>query len=212
MVRPAQFILPVLGIALSFIFLAPTRADDSDIVEIEEHWQLDVGGPDTTRNAPQVTMIMSPVDHLAATFFAFTVNHATFPDFGAGGYQLQRWYGTECVTAKDGLKTAQLYHDGEVIAWVQRLTVYEGTLRFQVTNGSGETWGNFGGGGLSLYTATNLTKLNGYRPGISIDQSGIGFAGNRVSSLTLNKIRWKTADGQEHEMVAPIDIDSDLDP
>jgi hypothetical protein len=81
-----------------------------------------------------------------------------------------------------------------------------------VTDGSGETWGTFGGWGFSIEGSTGLTKLNGYRPGISIDQSGIGFAGNRVSALTLQKIRWKTADGQEHEMVAPIDIDSDLDP
>ena len=210
--RPAQLFVYTLGIVLSSLLLAPAHADDSDVVEIEEHWQLIVGESDTTRCSPQVTMIMSPVDDFAGDFFVFTLNHWTFPEFWAGGYQLQLWSGTECVTAKDGLNTAQLHHDDEVITWVQRLSVSEGELRFQVTSGSGESWGNFGGEGFSIATPTSLTKLNSYRPGISLDQSGIGFAGNRVSSLTLQKIRWKTADGQEHEMVAPIDIDSGLDP
>jgi hypothetical protein len=210
--HPAQFLISFFAIALCFALIAPAWADDSDVVEVEEHWQLSVGGPDATRNAPQVTMIMSPVDNLSGTFFALTLNHWTYPDFGAGGYQLQKWHGPECVASKHGIKTAQLHHDGEVVTWVQRLTVHDGELKFQVTNGMGETWGSFGGWGFSLQTSTHLKKLNGYRPGISIDQSGIGFAGNRVSSLTLQKIRWKTANGKEHEMVAPIDIDSDLDP
>jgi hypothetical protein len=209
--RPAQF-LSLIVIALCSMGTGSARAADSDVIEIEEHWQLQVGGPDSSRSAPQVTMIMSPVENLAGTYFSFVVNHWTYPDFGAGGYQLQKWYGTECAGAVHGYKTAQLHHDGELITWVQRLNVDDGTLTFRVMNGTSESWGNFGGWGFAIHASTSLSKLNSYRPGISIDQSGIGFAGNRVSSLTLQKLRWKTRNGQEHEMVAPIDIDSDLDP
>jgi hypothetical protein len=157
-------------------------------------------------------MFMSPTDSLSGNFFAFTLNHWIYPDFQAGGYQVQRWNGTDCVDRTNGYKTSQLHHDGEVISWVQRLSINEGVVKFEVLSGDSETWGGFGGGGLSVQVATNLTRLNGYRPGISIDQSGIGFAGNRVSALTLQKIHWVTADGKEYEMSAPIDIDSDLDP
>jgi hypothetical protein len=210
--RPAHFFSALFVFALCLTHVAPTWAEDSDVVEIEEHWSLQVGGPDSGRSAPQVTMIMSPVNNISGTFFAFTLNHWTDPEFGAGGYQLQRWYGGTCIEVEHGQKTAQLHHDGEVITWVQRLSVSDGNLKFQVFDGTSETWGTFGGWGFDLNTSTNLTKLNGYLPGISIGQSGIGFAGNRVSSLTLQKLRWKTANGQQHELVAPIDIHTGLDP
>jgi hypothetical protein len=210
--RPAHLVLAAAWISSLVVGTRHANAANSDVVEIEEHWELHVGGPDASRSAPQVTMIMSPTDNLACDFFAFTLNHWSFPDFAAGGYQLQRWHGTDCHEAENGYKTSQLHNDGEVITWVQRLSVQDGVLKFQVLSGESESWDHFGGEGFSLEVATSLSKLNGYRPGISIDQSGIGYAGNRVSALTLQKIRWKTADGEEHEMVAPIDIDSDLDP
>jgi hypothetical protein len=87
-------------------------------------------------------------------------------------------------------------------------------LVFEVVDASSESWGDFSGSGaLRLETATDLERLNGYRPAVSINESGIAYAGNRVSSLVLERIRWRY-DGDEEwqEMVAPIDIDSDLDP
>jgi hypothetical protein len=187
-------------------------ASDTDVVLIEEYWELHIGGPDAARTAPQVTMVMSPLESLTGDFFAFTVNHWSYPEFASGGYQLQYWNGESCVSALHGWKTSTLDQDGETVSWVQRLSLSEGHLKFQVLSGHGDTWGNFGGEGFTLSIPSQLERLNSYRPGTSITQSGIGYAGNRVSSLTLTKLRWITADGQEHEMVAPIDIDSDLDP
>jgi hypothetical protein len=210
--RPARFVLSAVCVFPLLVIGSTTSADDTDVVLIEEHWELHVGGPDASRSAPQVSMIMSPTDTLSGDFFVVSLNHWSYPNFVAGGYQVQRWHGGECVDADNGYKTSQLHHDGEVITWVQRLSLDDGVLKFTLLNGDSDTWGHFGGAGLNVQLATNLTKLNGYRPGISIDQSGIGYAGNRVSSLTLKKIRWITADGEEHHMVAPIDIDSDLDP
>ena len=43
-------------------------------------------------------------------------------------------------------------------------------------------------------------------------QSGMGFAGNRVESLTLTRLEWHLSDGKVVVFTAPIDIDSDLDP
>lgn len=210
--RGAHFASLFACVVVVLLSANTASAESTDVIVIEEHWQLNVGGPDAGRNAPQVSMVMSPTDNVNGDFFAFTLNHWSFPNFVAGGYQVQRWRGTECVAADNGYKTSQLHHDGEVITWVQRLSLQEGVLTFAVLYGNSESWGQFGGWGLNVQVATSLTKLNGYRPGISIDQSGIGYAGNRVSSLTLQKIVWITADGVEHEMVAPIDIDSDLDP
>ena len=41
---------------------------------------------------------------------------------------------------------------------------------------------------------------------------GVSFAGFRVRSLTLTKLRWFDSDGNVYELNAPIDVDADLDP
>ena len=86
-------------------------------------------------------------------------------------------------------------------------------VQFEIKDGSSKSWGGFGGlGHLRLTVDTGQTNLNSYRPQNSITQSGIGYAGNRVVSLVLQRITWIASDGQRYDLHAPIDIDSDLDP
>ena len=199
-------------LSLAALPQAANRALAADVVLIEEHWELRVGGPDSARSAPQVTMVMSPISTLNQDFFLLTLNHWTYPEYNPGGIQVQRWEGEECKAASNGGNYSPLENDEEVITWVQRLSLVDGQLRFEVI-GTSESWGSFGGNGELLLThATELTRLNDYKPAISLNQSGIGYAGNRVSSLTLTRLRWETVDEQEYELVAPIDIDSDIDP
>jgi hypothetical protein len=67
---------------------------------------------------------------------------------------------------------------------------------FEVSDGSSQTWGAFGGEGyLRAAVATDLTDLGGYDPGVSVENSGVGFAGNRVASLVLKRVRLYTAVG-----------------
>jgi hypothetical protein len=99
------------------------------------------------------------------------------------------------------------------VRWVQRTELHGGALTFEVLTGESTSWGSFGDtGNLKLTIASSLTSLNGYRPAISLTESGVSFAGNRVRSLTLTKIRWFDAEGNAYELNAPIDIDADLDP
>lgn len=204
--------LMCFSILLALPFIA-TQAFAADVVLIEEHWELRVGGPDEARSAPQVTMVMSPTADLENDFFLITLNHWTHPQFAAGGIQAQRWLGEECKAVANGANYSPLAVDEEVISWKQRMSLVDGRLRFEVIEGQSQSWGEFGGNNeLLLSHPTSLTKLNSYQPAVSLNQSGIGYAGNRVSSLVLQRIRWITSDGQEHELVAPIDIDSDIDP
>ena len=184
-----------------------------DVVSIEEHWELRVGGPDASRSAPQVTMVMSPTGDLYCDHFIVTLNHSVFPDFLPGGIQIQRWSNDECEETVENCDAEPFAINDEVITWVQRMTIDGCQLTFEVVNGESESWGDFGGEGeLKFSYYTWLSRLNSYKPSVSIGESGIGYAGNRVSSLTLTKLRWTTADGEVHEMVAPIDIHADLDP
>jgi hypothetical protein len=199
-----------LALAAACLLAAPAVAE-SEIVEIEEHWELAIGEPDAAVSAPQATMVMSPHDHLAGQFFLFTINHRNVPSYEPGGVQVQLWNGDEPVTAESWGNTT-LDQASDTVSWVERLKVEEGTLSFEVLDGSSSAWGGFGGSCLSISTPTELENLNGYRPMISINESQVGYAGNRVQRLLLKKLRWQTADGEWHELQAPIDIDADLDP
>jgi hypothetical protein len=127
--------------------------------------------------------------------------------------QVQLWSGEELVDAKVGPIEATLNHTDDVIRWVQRTDLQDGQLLFEIRSGTSQAWGSFGGQGhLKLAVDTEVENLNGYRPAISIEQSGVSFAGNRVRSLTLQKLRWFDSNGNVYELNAPIDVDADLDP
>jgi hypothetical protein len=174
---------------------------------------LHVGGPDVDSSSPQISMVMSPTGGLEGDYFVFALNHGNVPGFTAGGMQVQHWYDEEAVDTSNGPQLETLSHNDETISWTQKLSVNNGTVAFEILDGSSQTWNAFGGQGyLKASVSTAMETLNSYRPAVSITESGIGYAGNRVSSLVLTKLRWTTSDGETHEMIAPIDIDADLDP
>jgi hypothetical protein len=185
----------------------------TDVVMVEEHWELTVGGPEFEKSCPQVSLVMSPHEDLSCDYFIFTINHATFPNFVAGGLQLQRWHEDEVMEVDDAPEQEVLNHDDEVISWKQRMWLDDGQLKMKVYDGTSQTWGTFGGWHeLRITHPTSLSRLNDYRPAVSINESGITYAGNRVSSLVLKKLIWKTEDNAYFELNAPIDIDTDIDP
>jgi len=124
--------------------------------------------------------------------------------------QVQLWNGDDFVEEHQWNSSLALEHDSEVVHWVQKMALHDGTLTFSVENGQSETWGDFGGDELSVSTPTDLTYLNSYRPGVSLSESQVNYAENRVGSLTLTKLVWVTEDGHVHEQNAPIPIDISL--
>jgi hypothetical protein len=203
---PCTLALGILGIVA-----VPAVAESNKVVSVEEHWELQVSEPDTERSAPQTTMVMSPKGNVDGVHFLFTLNHSTVPDYAPGGMQVQLWQGGELVEERTASNGAALDHSNETIRWVQRISLEEGTLTFQVRDGESETWGTFGGDDLSLDVSTSLAALNAYRPSVSLSESQVGYAENRVVSLTLTKLVWVTEDGEVHEQNAPIPIDTSLD-
>jgi hypothetical protein len=200
-------------IALGLIGWGATPSwGQSDVVQIEEHWELRISQPDPDRSAPQTTMVMSPTGDLSGVHFLFTLNHVGVPAFEAGGLQVQLWDGVDLVDESVANETGTLHHNEEVIRWTQRLTLNEGTLDFRVVDGESESWDEFGGDDLSFSVPTALTRLNSYKPAVSLTESQVSYAENRVVSLILTKLVWVTDDGQVHEQNAPIPIDTSLDP
>jgi hypothetical protein len=184
-----------------------------EVVAIEEHWELSVGQPDAESSSPQVSMVMSPTRNLSDDYFVFTLNHHSDPAWIPGGMQVQHWNGQEIEGSRVGPHEAKLQESDEVIRWVQRIKLEDDSLVFEVVNGQSDSWGEFGGQGHLRFTLdTTRENLNDYRPSISLEESGVSFAGNRVRSLILRKLRWIDSEGQAHELNAPIDVDADLDP
>jgi len=99
------------------------------------------------------------------------------------------------IVTRDFPSTRMLATQGETITWTQTMALSEGTLTFQVVNGQSQTWGSFGSESEAIALSTRLSNLNGYNPMVSIGNSGVSFASNLVTSLTLKSIRWYNASG-----------------
>lgn len=190
---------------------APARAESSKVISVEEHWELQLAQPDGENSAPQTTMVMSPTGDISGTHFLFTLNHSTAPQFQPGGMQVQVWDGEDLSQQKVGSVSGTLQNSDETVHWTQRMSLHDGTLTFEVVDGHSEmTWPTFGGDDLSVSVHSSMNALNSYRPSVSLGESQVGFAENRVTSLTLTKLVWVTEDGQVHEQNAPIPIDISL--
>ena len=200
-VRAAQSFLARSRFALAAIALVgaaagPLEAQDTpvSVVRVEEDWELVVSQPDVVVDAPQVTVVSSPVGHLDGLYAAFELNHQSQPTFAAGGMQLQLWNGEQPVVSKKHKQGIFLQHDNEVVTWTQEMRLQDGVLTFVVKNGNSTSWGAFGGP-LPSSVTTTLSNLNGYNPLVSVNESGPGFASNRVTSLTLKKVRLHLSNG-----------------
>jgi len=187
--------------ALGFLLfggLSTAVAQAPHVVRVEEDWELVVSEPFSDSAAPQVTCVISPVGNLDWHHVAFELNHQSVPDFVPGGMQLAVWDGESLVHTHKHPSSAVMSTDNETVRWTQCMYVSDGLLRFEVTGGSSNTWGSFGGAGYLRHTESALfTDLDGYSPDVSVANSGVGFAGNRVSSLVLKQVRVFLSDGQQ---------------
>jgi len=179
---------------------ALAAAGDPTIVAVEEDWELVVGEPDADTLAPQVTVVMSPVGDPDVLYAALDINHHSQFEFSSGGLQLQVWGYDEAMATAESNSNSKLSADSEKITWTQRMSIDHGDLNFSILNGQSSTWNSFGGNGeLSLTVGTSLENLNGYNPDVSVQNSGIGLASNRVKSLGIKKVRVITASGDTVE-------------
>jgi hypothetical protein len=163
------------------------------IDQVEEDWQLVIASPSPTEVGPQITTCMSPVSDGSTPFFALDMNYLDYPSYRAGGIEAAVISNTngsvqDYSTQGDGvLGTAN-----ETITWTQRLSLSGGTATYTVVNGQSTTWGTFGhDGGLDPVSfTTSVTSLASYSPATSVAKSGVGWQSNRVSQMTLVRVRY----------------------
>ncbi len=175
---------------------AVAAAQTPSVVRVEEDWELVVATPDPGSAGPQVTCAISPGPDLAGVYGTFEINHRSLPSFQPGGLQVQSWNGEQPLAQSPSPTSGVMSTSGETVRWTQVMRLSEGRIVFEVINGSSTTWGAFGGQGyLKLAVPTSLADLNAYSPSVSVNNSGVGFASNRVQSLVLKRVRYQLSNG-----------------
>ena len=172
----------------------------ASVVRVEEDWELVVGTPDPDSDSPQVVCVVSPLCKADSVHATFEVNHRSVPQFVPGGVQLVVWNGEAPLAIESSTNEAPLAHAGETIRWTQCMEVNEGQLTFEILGGSSTTWGAFGAeGSLRATVPTSLANLDAYTPSVSVKGSGVNYAGHRVHSLVLKRIRVHLSNGEQVE-------------
>jgi hypothetical protein len=198
---------------LLFLFAASisrpaTGVEELTIVGVEEDWVLVLAVPDPLKASPQIFTWMSPTDSLDDIHFGVDLNHVQRPDFASGGFQTKAMVGDVIFDQKFSENGHNLVSEGETVSWTQRMFLTEHHLSFEVTNGTSQSWGNFGGGNSRVrISASSLRNLNQYNPLKSVEWSGIGYAANRVSQFRLQNVRLYSSDGQIHTLSLNADVE-----
>ncbi|MBL6706819.1 MAG: hypothetical protein ISQ06_11950 [Planctomycetaceae bacterium] len=175
---------------------SPAAADGPPIVRVEEDWRIEVGTPAPEDHAPQIVTVLSPVGNLEREHSVFELNHATYPNYSAGGMQLQRWYRNWISGYSSTPQQQKLYYANEVVTFTSSMTIDDGHIEFRIENGESKSWSTFGGNGyLKTQSSTGLQDLNAYSPNVSVANSRVAFASHRVRKLVLTKIRYYSQEG-----------------
>jgi hypothetical protein len=160
--------------------------------KVEEDWQIVIASPNPNEVGPQITTCMSPVSDGSTPFAAFDLNYRDYPSFQAGGLQVKVYSGGD-VKDSSNQGNESLQTTNETITWTQRMSVSGGnTVTYTIANGQSTTWGAFGRDqGLDPVSFTApITSLGSYSPDTSVAKSGAGWQSNRVSQMTLVRVRY----------------------
>jgi len=189
-------VLLVIGIALA----SSSIMGQPNVAAVEEDWELIVTAPDPAVDAPQVTCVISPLGHANGVYAVFELNQQTLPVYVPGGLQLQIWNADAPLTERRFPTPGLMRTSPETVTWTQSMRLDGNVLTFEIVAGESTTWGAFGGQGyLRGSITTGLETLNAYTPDVSVANSKIGFAGNRVQSLKLKAVRLILSDGSRLE-------------
>ncbi len=186
-------------LAMAFALLAGIGLTDrafAQVTYVEEDWVVEIGVPDPDGQAPQIITALSSTDKLEDVHAMFEMNHATLPDYQAGGMSLQIWSSDVNLDYMVHPKKGTLATEGEVITYKMTMKIEDGNITFEVKDGSSDTWGNFGIGYFKAIVSTDQTSLPYYSPDTSAANSKIGYAKNRVKKFSLKESRTYNAAGQ----------------
>ncbi len=158
---------------------------------VEEDWELLIADPDLEGAGPQITTCMAPEGSDTSRFVAFNLNYRADPKFIAGGVHILVWK-DDAVIDLAANETGRCNTTNELITWTQRMSLSVGSVSYAIRNGQSTTWNKFGEGhGLpAVDFGTSVETLASYNPDDSASRSGVGWEQNRVTKMTLLRVRY----------------------
>ena len=109
--------LSVVVLALS---IHPCWAQTPNVTRIEEDWELVVGVPSSTSDAPQVTCVTSPAGNLDSLYATFMINHHDAPEFAEGGLELQVWSGESLLASNQQFPASRGFEVASAVSRARR--------------------------------------------------------------------------------------------
>jgi hypothetical protein len=197
--RPFSVMALLVSAVLAFPatdILADTPPPLAD--RVEEDWELVIETPDVNKVGPQITTTMDPSGDSSSPYVAFDLNYREYPNYQAGGLQIQVWKDKDVIAEPSSQGSALFSTSGETVTWTQRMSIDQsGTVTYHIFNGQSTTWGQFGQGNglLDVSFATSLSSLTGYSPTQSASKSAVTWQSNHVTRMTLLQVRYY-ANGQ----------------
>jgi hypothetical protein len=170
------------------------------VIRVEEDWSLTVSHPNSDVGSPQVSTQMARCPW-TSRFCNFHLNAVDVPSFCVGGLQLQAWKGSTNLATYTSPNSAVMGTDNELVTWTQYLRIDNGVLKFGIgtvesnPGASSTTWGDFSGSGMEITVTGARPDLSNYDPTYSVQNSGVTFGANRVTNLTLVRVRYYYDDG-----------------
>ena len=183
-----------------FLVIAGATAHAQNVVRVEEDWALQVVDPDQQLDSPQITTAMMPLGPNSSTIFFLDINHGSAPNYSAGGLQLRIDQNGEASESKRLSAGEKLSHASETIKWTQVAIQQGNQVKFGIISGQSQTWNYFGGAESFIDAAVISGSLDAYRHSDSLSNSGAVYAGNRVTSLILLRVRLFNSLGQTVEI------------
>ncbi len=184
--RPTRIPLWLAGAV--FVLALPAavaEAQSTDVMKVEEDWELVLNEPNENTYSPQFHTTMSPTANLDGFYSQITWNYQE-ESFSPGGLQVQSWMGEDVTRTRD-LFTAPLSTTAETITWTQVLARTDVAVVFRINNGVSTSWGNFSH--IAFHWSVQLPDLNGYTTDASVTNSWITYGSNRVNSLKIKAVR-----------------------
>lgn len=168
---------------------------DPTILQVEEDWEIKVANPDPDFNTPEIVTSIGPRADDSEPAAYLLINHETQPSYTAGGIQFQVWQNRQLLGYQNRAPFRCLNTTQEKIQFTLVMTLENGRLNYQVTNGTSTTFGSFND--LSISVATQLTSLSAYDPAESIRRSEVTVGVNRLSKYQLNEVRYLLSNDEE---------------
>ncbi|MGN6547817.1 MAG: hypothetical protein ACTHK7_22405 [Aureliella sp.] len=180
------------------LLAASTVSAQTNVMRIEEDWELEITQPDTKLDAPQVLVTVSPFSATSSFYFEVDINHASYPAYDSGGLQIRAMDSGNCLSQKRLLAGTRLSTDADIVRWTNVVEKQSSGVAFGVANGDSTSWGKFGDS--TSYVTIQGSRDFAYDPTTSFNKSGVSYASNRVKRLTLCRVRYIDSAGKVTEV------------